>query len=77
MKLQDMVNDGKVSTDTVPQNSRNQNQTMPDIEISIKGSLKLLENLKPGKAIGPYKIRPLILKELRTELEPIIKVIFK
>ena len=50
---------------------------MPQIEISYNGILKLLNNLKPGKAAGPDKIRPLILKKLRVELAPIIKVIFE
>ena len=66
-----------MSPGTVPQTFRNKNQTMPQIEISINGILKLLYNLKPGKAAGPDKIRPLILKELRVELAPIIKVIFE
>ena len=77
MKLQDMVDNGRVSPDTVPENFQNKNQTMPDIEISLNGILKLLFNLKPGKAAGPDKIRPLILKELRVELAHIIKVIFE
>ena len=77
MKLQDMVDEGKMSPGSVPQTFRNKNQTMPQIEISINGILKLLYNLKPGKAAGPDKIRTLILKELRVELAPIIKVIFK
>ena len=77
MKLQDMVDEGKMSPGTVPQTFRNKIQTMPQIEISINGILKLLYNLKPGKAAGPDKIRPLILKELRVELAPIIKVIFE
>ena len=76
-KLQDMVDEGKMSPGTVPQTFRNKNQTMPQIEISINGILKLLYKLKPGKAAGPDKIRPLILKELRVELAPIIKVIFE
>ena len=66
-----------MSPGTVPQTFRNKNQTMPQIEISINGILKLLYNLNPGKAAGPDKIRPLILKELRVELAPIIKVIFE
>ena len=77
MKLQDMVDEGKMSPGTVPQTFRNKNQTMPQIEISTNGILKLLYNLKPGKAAGPDKIRPLILKELRVELAPIIKVIIE
>ena len=47
MKLQDMVDEGKMSPGRVPQTFRNKNQTMPQIEISINGILKLLYNLKP------------------------------
>ena len=49
---------------------------MPEFQISIAGILKLLGNLKAGKAAGPDKIRPLVLKELREEISPIKKVIF-
>ena len=38
--------------------------------------MKLLSNLKPDKAAGPDKIRPVVLKELREEISPIIKGIF-
>ena len=41
---------------------------MPDIEISLNGLLKLLKNLKSGKAAGPDKLKPLLLKELRDEI---------
>ena len=50
MKLQHMVDNGRVSPDTVPEKSQNKNQTMRDIEISLNGILKLLFNLKPGKS---------------------------
>ena len=40
------------------------------------GLLKLLHNLKSGKAAGPDKLKPLLLRELRDEIAPIIKVIF-
>ena len=40
-------------------------------------SLKLLKNLKSGKAVGPDKLKHLLLKELRDEIAPIIKVIFE
>ena len=49
---------------------------MPDIDISHNVLLKLLKNLKPGKAAEPDKLKPLLLKELRDEIAPIIKVIF-
>ena len=50
---------------------------MPDIDISINGILKLLNNLKPGKAASLDSKRPILLNELRVELAPIIKVIFE
>ena len=43
---------------------RQQSPTMPDIEISVEGVLKLLKNLKPNKASGPDNIGPRVLKEL-------------
>ena len=64
MKLQHMVDEGKLSPGAVPQTFQNKNQIMPQIEISINGILKPLRNLKPGKAAGPDKIRPFILKEM-------------
>ena len=45
--------------------------------VSLNGILKLLNSLKPGKAAGPDKLRPLWLKELRAEIAPIVKVIFQ
>ena len=38
--------------------------------------MKLLQNLKPGKAAGPDKLKPLLLRELREEIAPIIQIIF-
>ena len=49
---------------------------MPEIDISLYGLLKLLHNLKPGKAAGPDKLKPLKLRELRDKITPIIKVTF-
>ena len=45
---------------------------MPEINVDLKGILKLLSNLKPDKAPGP-----IILKELREEIAPIIQLLFK
>ena len=49
---------------------------MEDFEISEAGILKLLKNLKPNKAAGPDKLKPLLLQELREEIAPILQVIF-
>ena len=61
---------------TVPQHFQNSVMVMPDIDISLNGILKLLLNLKPGKAAGPDNLRPALLKELREEIAPILQVIF-
>ena len=50
---------------------------MEDFGISVAGILKLLRNLKPGKAAGPDKLKPILLKELSEEIAPIIQVIFE
>ena len=45
--------------------------------ITVAGILKLLKNLKPGKAAGPDRLKPILLKELCEEIAPIIQVIFE
>ena len=49
---------------------------MPEIDISLNGLMKLLQNLKSVKATGPDKLKPLLLRKLRDEIARIIKVIF-
>ena len=49
---------------------------MPDFTISNNGINKLLKNLKPNKAAGPDKLRPLVLRELWEEIAPILEAIF-
>ena len=49
---------------------------MPEIDISKNGLLKLLKNLRRGKAARPNRLKPLLLRELREEIAPIIKIIF-
>ena len=50
---------------------------MEDFSIPVAGILKLLKNLKPGKAAGPDRLKPILLKELCEEIAPIIQVIFE
>ena len=50
---------------------------MPDICINLNGITKLLSNLRPDKAAGPDEIRPIVLRELRSEIAPIIQLIFE
>ena len=51
-------------------------QTIPDLTITNNGICKLLKNLNPHKAAGPDNITPRILKELSTEISPILTIIF-
>lgn len=60
MKLQDLVDQGKINNESAPQNLLNRKRIIPDLEISISGILKLLNNLKPGKAAGLDSIRPIL-----------------
>ena len=76
MRLQDLNLSGGQPSDTSPDSRQNPSTTMPQIDISLNGLLKLLKNLKPGKAAGPDRLKPLLLRELREEIAPIIKIIF-
>ena len=76
MRVQDLRNAGGLPSDTIPDRQQDSNINMPKIDISLNGLLKLLHNLKRGKAAGPDKLKPLLLRELRDEIAPIIKVIF-
>ena len=50
---------------------------MPDLLIDTNGILKLLANLKTDKASGPDDIKPIVLKQLRNEISPVVRVIFE
>ena len=76
MKVQGLVDEGSIPPESIPDPYLNSTPVMPDIDISISGLLKLLKNLKPGKAAGPDQLKPLLLKKLRDEIAPVIKVIF-
>jgi hypothetical protein len=49
---------------------------MPNIDITISGIDKLLSNINPYKACGPDQIKPRVLKELHSEIAPILQIIF-
>ena len=76
MKVQSLVDCGKLNPGSFHRGHHGSAPLMPEFQISTAGITKLLGNLKPGKAAGPDQIRPLILKELRNEISPIIKIIF-
>ena len=50
---------------------------MPDISISLYGIFKLLSNLKTDKAACPYNIKPVVLKELRCQIAPILQILLQ
>ena len=50
--------------------------TQPDIIISKNGILKLLKDMNPYKATGLDELKPLLLKEHRELIAPILRVIF-
>ena len=50
---------------------------MPEIFIDPNGIIKLLANLNPNKAARLDSIKPIILKELRLEIAPVICLLFE
>ncbi|KAH3711212.1 hypothetical protein DPMN_070714 [Dreissena polymorpha] len=50
---------------------------MPKITVSANEVQKLISNLKPDKAVGPDNIKHLVLKELRSQISPIITLLFQ
>ena len=50
---------------------------MSDLIIDSNGILTLLANLKTDKASGPEESKPIVLKELRNEISPVIQIIFE
>ena len=77
MKLHDAADSGKIPSELLPPEMQKSTPVMEDFSISVAGILKLLKNLKPGKAAGPDRLKPILLKELCEEIAPIIQVIFE
>ena len=77
MKVQDLVDDKVIAQDVLLEDLRNPSPKMPDIKVSEAGIAKLLKNLKPKKAAGPDRIKPVVLQEVREELAHILKVLFE
>ena len=48
-----------------------------ELDITENGLMKLLTSINPNKAAGPDNIKPKLLKELATEIAPILTIIFR
>ena len=70
-KVQDPQESGHYNPENVLPEAKNKY-----ITISVNGIMKLLQGLKPDKAPGPDRIRPLFLQKLHSEIAPILHVIF-
>ena len=75
MKLHDAADSDKTPSELLPPEMQKSTPVMEDFSISVAAILKLLKNLKPGKAAGPDRLKPILLKELCEEIAPIIQVI--
>ena len=67
----------KLFHENIPENLQSLCPPMPEIFIDPNGIIKLLANLNPNKAAGPDSIKPIILKELRLEIAPVICLLFE
>ena len=72
MAVQDLVDTGKIDSKSVPANLINTQPVMPDIQLSENGILKLLKDLNPHTAAGPDELKPLVLKEFREVIAPML-----
>ena len=63
IKLQDMADCGGIPSEALPPGIQESSLVMEDFNVFVVGILKLLKNLKPGKAAGPDRLKPILLKE--------------
>ena len=77
MAVQDLIDAGKMDSKSVPANLLNTQLVMPDIQLSENGILKLLKDLNPHKAADPDELKPLVLKERREVIAPMLRDIFQ
>ena len=63
--------------DNLPDDLKSPCPSMLEINIDLNGVLKLLSELNPGKAAWPNLIKPIVLKELRVEIAPVICLLFE
>ena len=76
MKLSHMCKQTIWKSPNTPEDLKRKYPCMPAFTIGVNGIKKLLGTLKPHKAAGPDKLKPLLLKETRDHIAPILQVIF-
>ena len=73
MKLHDAADSGKIPSELLPPEMQKSTPVMEDFSISVAGILKLLKNLKPGKAAGPDRLKPILLKNYVKKLHQLFR----
>lgn len=73
----DSIFANKLMNTLMPDILKSKFPTMPDIQISTNGVLKLLSGLNIAKAAGPDLMKPVVLKELSSVIAPVITAIFQ
>ena len=61
---------------SIPTLGQSPHPDMPDIQVTVKGVVKLLKNLNPRKAAGPNKIPCRLLKTVAEEIAPALTLLF-
>ena len=64
------------TADEIPSKGDSPYSTVPNINITTPGVIKLLNNINPHKATGPDSIPGKLLKELAQEISPALTLIF-
>ena len=75
-KVQDLQDEGHLSSYNIPSDLQNKVNDMPGLNISVNGIIKLLQGLNPSKAPGPDRINPQLLQKLSLEIALILQAIF-
>ena len=77
MAIHDSVDDGVIQPSQIPSETLSSVPQMINITVSLNGILKLLKDLNPHKAAGPYQLKLLDFQRLRDLIAPVMKVIYQ
>ena len=71
------MDDGVIHPSQIPSETLSSVPQMINITVSLNGILKLLKDLNPHKAAGPYQLKLLDFQRLRDVIAPVMKVIYQ